>query len=94
MIHAPTVKLHSVVTPWAFHTWIFDLFGAITYYFERAFGSLLLWMLYKGVEMIAFKRTIAPVVENGQVEATNEILIRTLSQMVYRSPNDALTLSR
>ena len=28
-IHAPTIKLHNIITPWLFHTWAFDLIGPI-----------------------------------------------------------------
>ena len=28
-IHAPAVSLHSLSTPWPFHTWAFDLIGPI-----------------------------------------------------------------
>lgn len=29
-VHAPTVDLHSLSSPWPFHTWAFDLIGPIT----------------------------------------------------------------
>lgn len=30
LVHAPTVDLHSLSSPWPFHTWAFDLIGPIT----------------------------------------------------------------
>ncbi|GMP48863.1 hypothetical protein CsSME_00016061 [Camellia sinensis var. sinensis] len=30
LIHAPAVDLHSIRTPWPFHTWAFDLIGPIS----------------------------------------------------------------
>lgn len=33
LIHAPAVDLHSLRTPWPFHTWALDLIGPISPFF-------------------------------------------------------------
>lgn len=65
MIHAPVVELHSLETPWPFHTWTFDLIELINPPFR---GNI--WILAatechtNWVEAIALKRAIGLVVTN------------------------------
>ncbi|GMP93460.1 hypothetical protein CsSME_00043281 [Camellia sinensis var. sinensis] len=65
LIHAPAVDLHSIRTPWPFHTWAFDLIGPIS---TSSKGYK--WILAatelstKWVEAIPLKNATGPVVAN------------------------------
>lgn len=64
-IHAPAVQLHSIITPWPFHTWAFDLIGPIN---PPSKGYT--WILAatecftKWVEAISLKNATGPAVAN------------------------------
>lgn len=64
-IHAATVELHNLATPWSFHTWAFDLIGPIN---PPSLGHI--WILAatecytKWVEAITLKRATGPAVAN------------------------------
>ena len=64
-IHAPAVELHSITTPWPFHTWAFDLIGPIN---PPSKGYI--WILAatecftKWVEAISLKNATGPAVAN------------------------------
>ncbi|KAF7839291.1 reverse transcriptase [Senna tora] len=59
-IHAPSVELHALSTPWPFHTWAFDLIGPIN---PNSRGKM--WILAatelfsKWVEAVALKKANA-----------------------------------
>ncbi|GMP49154.1 hypothetical protein CsSME_00016227 [Camellia sinensis var. sinensis] len=65
LIHAPAVDLHSIRTPWPFHTWAFDLIGPIS---TSSKGYK--WILAatelstKWVEAIPLKNATGPAVAN------------------------------
>jgi len=65
MIHAPSIDLHSLVTPYPFHTWAFDQVGAIH---PSSRGKI--WILVatecftKWAEAISLRRATAGVVSN------------------------------
>ena len=68
-IHAPAVALHSLTTPWPFHTWAFDLIGPIH---PSSRGCI--WILVgtecftKWVEAIPLKKATGPAVANFMKE--------------------------
>ncbi|XP_021290862.1 uncharacterized protein LOC110421578 [Herrania umbratica] len=64
-IHAPAVQLHSIITPWPFHTWGFDLIGPINPLFKGYAWILATTECFtKWVEAISLKNAIGPAVAN------------------------------
>lgn len=64
-IHAPAVELHSLATPWPFHTWAFDLVGPINPPSRGKIWVLIATECYtKWVGTIPLKRATGPAVSN------------------------------
>ncbi|CAL5441146.1 unnamed protein product [Camellia sinensis] len=65
LIHAPAVDLHSIRTPWPFHTWAFDLIRPISTPSKGYKWILVATELStKWVEAILLKNATGPIVAN------------------------------
>ncbi|EOY03779.1 RNase H family protein [Theobroma cacao] len=92
-IQAPTVVLHSIITPWPFHSWVFDMVRPIsptsrghTWIFA-ATNCFTKWVKVVPLKKATGLSTLYYPKENDQVEVTNKTLFKVLSRMVHDNPN-------
>ena len=92
LIHAPAVDLHSLRTPWPFHTWALDLIGPISPPSKRCQWILAATELStKWVEAIPMKRADGATVANFIRE---HIICRFGIPKVILSDNGTLFINR